>query len=318
MTAPDVSRRLRDGRAVVTGGAGFIGSHLTRRLARAGVDVTVVDDLSTGAAATIDDVRDVVEFVEGDVRDRDLVSDAVSGATVVFHLAANAHVPTSVENPSLDFEVNASGTQVVLEESMAAGVERVVLASSAAVYGPPESVPIRESHPTDPVSPYGASKLAGEKLGMAYAETYDLAVTALRIFNTYGPDQSKYVMADFFRKLEEDPEELAVLGSGEQTRSFVYVADTVDALVTLASHDDAPGEAYNLGGNETTTIRDLAALICRRYYDGEPTVRTTGEPKPGDVSRLVSDNAKIERLGVSPSVPLVEGLDELYAQRNGD
>jgi UDP-glucose 4-epimerase len=303
---------LQDTSVLVTGGAGFIGSHLTERLVGLGADVTVIDDLSAGARDNLAAVLDDVRFVDGDIRARDTVADCLAGVEMVFHLAANAHVPTSVERPRHDFEVNASGTQVVLEEAREAGVERVVLASSAAVYGPPESVPIDETHPLNPISPYGASKLAGEKLGMAYDDSYDLDVTALRIFNTYGPRQPRYVMYDFLQKLEADPSALEVLGSGEETRTFVYVSDTVAAFLALAVAEEAPGRAFNIGGTDPTRIRDLAELLCDRYYDGEPEVYTTGESKPGDIERLITDNSRIRELGVEPSIPLAEGVDDLY------
>jgi UDP-glucose 4-epimerase len=302
---------LRDASVLVTGGAGFIGSHLTERLAEYGCDVTVLDDLSAGRVRNLPADDRHVEFVEGDVRDRDLVRNVVADTDLVFHLAANAHVPTSVEEPRYDFEVNASGTQTVLEEAKAAGVERVVLASSAAVYGPPQYVPIGESHPLNPISPYGASKLAGEKLGTAYDASYDLDVAVLRIFNTYGPRQSRYVMYDFLRKLEADPSELEVLGSGEEIRTFAYVSDTVDALVALGVADRAPGRAFNVGGTDQTRILDLAELMVDRYYDGRSAVYTTGVSKPGDIERLVADNSRIEALGVEVTTDLEDGLDEL-------
>ncbi|MUV88837.1 SDR family NAD(P)-dependent oxidoreductase [Halapricum sp. CBA1109] len=303
---------LSDASVLVTGGAGFIGSHLAEYLVDRGAAVTVLDDLSAGDRRNLDAVADAVEFVEGDVRDRETVSTATAGQDLVFHLAANAHVPTSVEEPRHDFEVNATGTQAVLKAGVDADVDRIVLASSAAVYGPPQSVPIAESHPLDPVSPYGASKLAAEKLGFAYGETYDIDVSALRIFNTYGPRQPRYVMYDFFRKLEADPSELAMLGSGEQVRTFVYVSDTVAALVALGTHPDAVGRPFNVGGTEPTSIRELAELMAERFYDGEPNVRATGDPKAGDIERLVTDNSRIRELGVEPTVPLETGLDRLY------
>lgn len=248
--------------------------------------------------------RSFGDRIEGDIRDRDTVSDVVAGQEVVFHLAANAHVPTSMERPRYDFSVNAEGTQAVLGAALEASVDRVIYASSAAVYGPPQSVPMSETHPLQPVSPYGGAKLAGEKLGLSYDEAFDIDVTALRIFNTYEP---RYVMYDFMRKLEADPTELEVLGSGEEVRTFVYVSDTVEAFLALGVSEAAPGRAFNIGGAEPTRIRSLAELLCERYYDGEPKVYTTCESKPGDIKRLITDNSRIRELGVEPTVSLGRG-----------
>ena len=303
---------LADRSVLVTGGAGFIGSHLTERLVDLGAGVTVLDDLSAGVERNLAAVRSAIDFREGDVRDKEVLGPVLTDVDVVFHLAANAHVPTSVERPTHDFDVNAAGTQAVLEGARQEGVERVVIASSAAVYGPPQAVPMTEDHPLAPVSPYGGSKLAAEQAGLVYDECYDLDVSALRIFNTYGPRQPRYVMYDFLRKLEEDPSELAVLGSGEQVRTFAYVPDAVDALVALGVADRAPGRAFNVGGQEATRIMDLAELMADRYYDGEPKVYATGEAKAGDIERLVVDNSRLAELGVKPSVGLEEGLDRLY------
>jgi len=303
---------IGDSSMLVTGGAGFIGSHLTERLVDTGANIIVLDDFSAGRQKNLSSVVEDIRLVDDDVRNRDLVRELVTDVDMVFHLAANAHVPTSVERPAHDFEVNATGSQIVLEEAKNAGVDRVVLASSAAVYGPPQNVPIAETHPLQPISPYGASKLGAEKLGLAYDESYDIDVTALRIFNTYGPRQPRYVMYDFLRKLDEDPSELAVLGSGEEVRTFVYVSDTIDALLTLGVSTEAPGRAFNVGGAEPTRIRELAELMCDRYYDGEPTVHTTGESKPGDIKRLITDNSRLRDLGVEPTVSLEAGLDDLH------
>jgi UDP-glucose 4-epimerase len=303
---------LTDTQVLVTGGGGFIGSHLTERLVEIGAQVTVLDDFSAGTRENLTAVRPAIDVIEGDIRDNDVVDSSVIDADYVFHLAANAHVPTSVERPTHDFKINAGGTQALLEGANRTDTERVVIASSAAVYGPPAGVPMDESHRLNPVSPYGASKLAAEQTGLVYNETYDIDVTALRVFNTYGPRQPRYVMYDFIRKLNNDPQTLEVLGSGEEVRTFVYVDDTVDAFLALATVDEAAGEAYNIGGETATRIKDLAELMADRYYDGQPEVYTTGTSKPGDIKKLVADNDKISSLGVDPKTPLEAGLDELY------
>ena len=312
-----VVRRFHGLPVLVTGGGGFIGSHLTDELVDLGAKVTVVDDCSAGDLDNLESVEEAIMFHEIDIRDRQSIRSVLDREVfeVVFHLAANAHVPTSVERPRYDLDVNVGGTQVVLEESLGTEVDRLVFASSAAVYGPPQRVPMDESHPLSPVSPYGAAKLGAEKLGLAYHESYDLDVTALRIFNTYGPRQSRYVMYDFLRKLEEDPTSLEVMGSGEQIRTFSYVSDTVAALLALGAAEDTPGAAYNFGGDEPIRILDLAEIMAKRYapeHEGETTVHTTGEDKLGDIERLVSDNSRINELGVRPTVSLIDGLDLLY------
>jgi len=313
MLSSDVDKStLANKSVVVTGGGGFIGSHLTESLVDLAADVTVVDDFSEGDRRNLDSVTEEISIEPVDIRDRDEVSLAVSGSDLIFHLGANAHVPTSVEKPDYDFKVNAVGTHIILDEARKNDVNRVVLASSAAVYGPPKETPMTESHPLNPVSPYGASKLAGEKLGMSYNEAYDIQVTALRIFNTFGPRQPRYVMFDFLRKLDEDSSKLEVLGSGEEVRTFSYVSDTVDALIALGVSEKAPGEAFNFGGDTQTRIRDLAEMMSDHYYDGEPKIEVTNEAKAGDISRLVPSNEKISQLGVTPDHGLSEGLDELY------
>ena len=312
-----VERRFEGLHVLVTGGAGFIGSHLANELVYLGARVTVVDDCSAGNPVNLESVEEAITFHEIDIRDRPSIRSVLGNEAfeIVFHLAANAHVPTSVEHPRHDFDINVGGTQVVLEESLEAEVDRLVFASSAAVYGPPQRVPMDESHPLSPVSPYGAAKLGAEKLGLAYHESYDLDVTALRIFNTYGPRQSRYVMYDFLRKLEENPTSLEVMGSGEQVRTFSYVSDTVAALLALGAAEDTPGTAYNFGGDEPIRILDLAEIMAKRYapeHEGETDVNTTGVDKAGDIERLVSDNSRINELGVRPTVSLIDGLDLLY------
>jgi len=313
MALKKVDISLLSGKSVmVTGGAGFIGSHLSEKLLECNAETLIVDNFSAGLEKNLSHIDSEINVIDQDVRNRAALRKIMPDIDLVFHLAANAHVPTSVERPQYDFEVNAHGTQIVLEEAQNAGVGRVVLASSAAVYGPPEDVPISEAHPLGPVSPYGASKLSGEKLGLAYNESYDIEVTALRIFNTYGPRQPRYVMYDFLRKLDANASKLELLGSGEEVRTFVYVSDTVDALIALALSTGAPGRAFNIGGAESTRIIDLAELMSERFYDGQPELVTTGETKPGDISKLVVDNSRIRELGVEPTTGLIEGLDELY------
>lgn len=302
---------LGNEKVLVTGGAGFIGSHLVDRLVEENADVTVLDNLSTGRKENLTQSWQEIEFVNGDVRNDKLVEDVVESKDLIFHLAANASVPKSVENPRMDYETNSTGTFNLLKACRGIGnnVKNIVYASTAAVYGEPSYTPIDEDHPTDPISPYGASKLSAEKIGMAFNETYELPFTSLRIFNVYGPRQKKYVMFDFIEKLEEDRNNLEVLGTGEQERSFCYVNDAITAI--LLASDERDASVYNLAGDSLVKIKDLAEIITSKIAP-EAQINTTGESWEGDIQELVPDNSKIKQeLNFAEETSLEEGIDEL-------
>jgi UDP-glucose 4-epimerase len=300
-------------RALVTGGAGFIASHVVDQLVERGVRVTVLDDLSAGRLANLDQVSDAVEFVEGSVCDADLVTRLVEGQDWVFNFAANANVPRSVERPDIDFATNALGAHFVLEACRRCGTQRVLQASTAAVYGEPQYTPMDESHPLRPISPYGASKLSAESLGFAYHHTYGVPFTSVRIFNTYGPRQPRYVIYDLFRKLERDRGKLEVLGTGEQVRDYCYVSDTAGAFVTLAENEGAVGQAYNIAGGHPVSIRELVQMILHTLDLRRTEVNYTGRSWPGDITRLVAETRKLRDLGFRPTVSLDEGLRRFAA-----
>jgi UDP-glucose 4-epimerase len=302
-------------RVLVTGGAGFIGSHLVDALLAEGARVTVLDNLHSGQRANLRHVADRIAFVEGDVRDEETVAGAVRGQEVVFHLAANADVPQSVKDPRYDFESNVVGSYHVWRACLAAGVGRVVFASSAAVYGEPRYRPIDEEHPLRPISPYGSAKVAGEALGFAYHRTYGLPFTALRIFNSYGERLSRYVIFDLLAKLERSPDVLEVLGDGRQVRDYCHVADTCRAFLAAAQCQAALGEAINVAGGAPITIAELVALLLRLLHlEGRTQVRYTGTSWQGDIQVLHADTSKAQRLlGFRPQVPLADGISRLIA-----
>ncbi|HDN83776.1 MAG TPA: SDR family NAD(P)-dependent oxidoreductase [Candidatus Altiarchaeales archaeon] len=313
--------KLKGKRILVTGGAGFIGSHLVDRLVEEDAEVVAIDNLKDGDLSNLDKSKDRIEFHKVDIRDFEALKKAMDGVEVVFHLAANANVPYSVENPKYDFETNALGTFNVLKLSLDLDVEKVIYASSAAVYGEPVYVPIDERHPLNPISPYGASKLAGERSGFAYYSTYGLKFVAMRIFNTYGERQRRYVMYDFLRKLRENPKRLEVLGTGEQVRDFCYVEDCVEAFILAAEKNVAVGDVFNIAGGNPISIRDLAYLMVKILgLDGKTEVVFTGESWKGDIVNLYADISKIKsKLGFEPKVGLEEGIlrlkewfDEVY------
>ncbi len=299
---------LNNDKVLVTGGAGFIPSHLVDLLVESGARVVVLDDLSAGKIENLGQVKNHVEFVEGSILDVDLLDNLVAGSRFVFNFAANADVPRSVKYPDLDFHTNAVGAFNVFSACRKHDVERVLQASTAAVYGEPEYVPMDEMHRLNPISPYGASKLGAESLLMAYHKTYDLGCTVVRIFNTYGPRQPRYVMYDLFRKLEKNRSQLEVLGTGQQVRDYCYVSDTATAFLSLALNEKANGEVFNIAGGQPVSIADLVTIILDTLNLTATDVHYTGQSWPGDIKRLIADITKIQGAGFKPTVDLNEGL----------
>jgi len=293
--------------ALVTGGAGFIGSHLVDALVDDN-DVRVLDDCSHGSRST---VPDAAEFVEGDIRNTATVDRACSDVDIIFHQAANVSVDRSVANPVESHRVNVDGALNVLEAARDADA-RVVLASSAAIYGEPSSVPVVESHPKSPSSPYGAEKLSADRYARLYADLYGLDTVALRYFNVYGPggittDYSGVI--DIFLTRARRGEQLPVHGDGSQTRDFVHVSDVVRANL-LAAATEHVGDAYNVGTGESVTINRLAELIVDVTDSSSDIAHTS--PRAGDIDE---SEANIERacnrLGYQPQTTLRDGLESL-------
>ena len=253
---PGGVRRVR--RVLITGGAGFIGSNLADRLLADGLEVVVYDNFATGQRRFVEgvDAAERGEIVEGDVLDAPALRGAMAGCDTVFHLAANADVRFGLEDPSRDFEQNTVGTFTVLEAMRAAGMRRILFASSGSVYGEPEVAPTPEDAPF-PVqtSLYAASKLAGEGMIQAYCEGYGFTGVILRFVSVLGERYTHGHLFDFSRALREDPEALTVLGDGRQRKSYLYVGDCVEAIAMLAARPDAPGsEVFNLGTDEVTDV----------------------------------------------------------------
>ena len=285
-------------RALVTGGAGFIGSHLVDALLARGDEVTVVDDLSTGRREFLDTRA---RLVEHDIRE-----PFVAEADVVFHLAAQADVGTSVERPAFDAEVNVVGTVNVLEAARGCGAGVVFSSTGGAIYGDVES-PAPEDAPLRPVSPYGVAKLCGEAYLAGWGRIHGLRSTALRFANVYGPRQSAAleggVVAIFLERLADGRETL-VFGDGGQERDFVHVDDVVRALLLAPQ---APGLVLNVGTGVATTVNRLHEL-CREVTGRDEPPRHVA-PRPGDARRSLLDVSRAAReLGWQPEVPLAEGL----------
>jgi UDP-glucose 4-epimerase len=295
------------GRAVVTGGAGFIGSHLVEALLRRGARVAVIDDLSSGRAENLAAVGDRVELARVDLARED-ARPPLAGADTVFHLAGYADIPRSVHEPRRDFEKNAMATLNLLEAVReAAPLARVLFASSAAVYGVGSERPLREDDPPAPAAPYGVSKMAAERYVEIYARLYRLRTASLRLFPVYGPRLRAHVVYDLMRKLRDDPEELRIEGDGTQVRDFVHVSGAVEAFLTVAERAPLGGEAYNVASGEPVTIGDLATLICERM-GVRPRFSYSGLVASGVSQRWSADLSRLRALGYRSPVTLAEGL----------
>lgn len=300
---------------VVTGGAGFIGSHLTRRLAGMGHRVTVLDDLSSGKRENLrgQPTGDDIELVEGSVLDADLVQQLFRGTDFVFHLAAMVSVPKSIANPRKSHETNVDGTFNVLLAARDSAVKKVVYASSAAVYGDSPEPVQHESAILRPQSPYAVHKIIGEQYGAVFSRVFDLATAGLRYFNVFGPRQSpdsQYAAAipGMIREvLAERPP--IIYGDGRQTRDFVYVDDVVSATI-LAMGDTLTG-VCNVGLGKGVTIKHLAEMIA--HLAGSPKQPIYQKPRPGDVLHSVAGIDRLTEAGFSPRFSLEDGLRETLA-----
>ncbi len=305
-------------RYLVTGGAGFIGSHLARALAEAGKQVRVFDDFSSGRmdnlAGVSADAATNIEIVRGDLRDAEAVRAAAAGVEVIFHEGAIASVPRSVVEPETTLDVNVKGLLHVLEAARQAGVRRVVIASSSAIYGDTPTLPLRESMPPRPLSPYAAHKLMDEHLCAVYARLYGLETVALRYFNVFGPRQdpnSEYaaVIPRFAAKLRAG-ERPTVYGDGEQTRDFIHISDVVRANLLAASVAGAAGGVFNIGSGERISLNHLLRIAGELFgVEPQPDYQP---PRAGDIHDSVADISQArEALGFAPQMPFRAGLADL-------
>ena len=308
---------FRDLSVLVTGGAGFIGSHLTAALIELGARVVVLDDLSGGdeanLAAAAKVAGDRLRFVEGSILDEKVLADCAAGCRYVFHLAALGSVPRSVEEPVRYTEVNAVGTLRVLEAARQAHVRRVVYSASSSAYGDSEVLPKVESMPVLPKSPYAAAKVAGEALLRAYAGCYDLDTVSLRYFNIFGPRQnpnSAYaaVIAAFAKALNAG-ERPQIYGDGEQSRDFTYVDNAVHAnLLAAAAADALAGEVINVACGLRVTINELAELMAP-LFDRADLQPVHHDERAGDVKHSLADLTVARALiGYEPIVSFPDGL----------
>lgn len=296
---------------LVTGGAGFIGSHIVQRLVARGESVRVLDNLSTGRLGNLDSVRGRIDFIDGDLRDEAAVRQAVAGVTTIFHEAAEPSVPRSIADPATTYAINVTGMLTLMTAAKDAGVQRLVFASSSAVYGNDPEMPKRETMAPAPISPYASSKLAGEGLCQVFTAAYGLEAVALRYFNVYGPGQdpnSAYaaVIPKFLDAIGRG-EPPRIFGDGEQSRDFVFVEDVVAANLLAAATPGIGGQVFNIATGEAVTLNQTLDLI--ESLTGATTNAERLPERAGDVRHSLADISKARRvLGFAPSVSFEEGL----------
>lgn len=298
---------------LVTGGAGFIGSHIVRALLKQGDFVRVLDNFSTGKRENLEPVSSApgFELLEGDLRSPETVAKATQDIDLIFHEAAFVSVPQSMEDPLPCFEINQRGTELLLEAARKAGVKRVVLASSAAVYGDSESLPLDEETPLRPLSPYAVSKRVDELYAEMYTRSFGLDVVALRYFNVYGPRQrpdSMYAAAvPIFTRRLVDGKPVTIYGDGGQTRDLVFVGDIVRANLLASQHPAAPGQVFNICSGVEIRVIDLVETLMR-LFPNAPAPQFA-PPRPGDIYRSVGNPQKAANLlGFRAQTSLTDGL----------
>jgi UDP-glucose 4-epimerase len=304
---------LKGKKVLVTGGAGFIGFHLCKKLSTLTNNLTIYDNLSSG---TMQNVKDTpkANFVKGDILDFKNLC-ALPKTDLIYHLAAQVVVPYSMENPLEDFETNAKGTLHVLEKARKDDA-KIVFASSAAVYGNPTVFPTPEDYGFHPFSCYGLSKVVGEEYCQMYESQYGLDVTIMRFANVYG-SRCHGVIHDFLDKIAKNPNKLEIIGTGLQSRDFVHVSDVVDAAVTVGTSEVANGKTYNIGFGKTITIIDLAKMMLKILNLQDKTVITTTNVSwQGDVTKIWFDITKAKKeLKWTPKISLEDNIKEIIAER---
>ncbi len=304
---------------LITGGAGFIGSHIAHALLNQGAEVRILDNFSSGKRGNLKGLD--VEIIEGDLRDISRVTEAVRGVGIVFHEAAFVSVPESMEKPQECFDVNITGTSILFEAARKAGVQRVVIASSAAVYGDSTAMPLVEDTPLHQLSPYAVSKRVDEMYAELYTRSFGFEVAALRYFNVYGPRQrpdSMYAAAvPIFIRRMLDQKPITIFGDGGQSRDLVNVHDVVQANLLASRHPDAPGQIFNVCTGVETRLLDLLDILYEIFPNAPKHVHA--EPRAGDIYRSIGTPRKaINILEFRPQVTLAEGIKEAVEEMRGN
>jgi UDP-glucose 4-epimerase len=310
---------------LITGGAGFVGSHLAERLVEEGSEVTIIDNLSTGKLENISEItstllgagKNQITFIQADIRDTDGLGKINSKFDAIIHLAAQVYVHKSILNPQETYDINIAGTLNILELAKKLNIKKIIFASSSAVYGNLNKNSIDETDELKPISPYGISKLKAEELLRNYSESYQITTVNLRFFNIYGPHQdanSPYsgVITNFIKKIKQN-EKPIIYGKGEQTRDFIYIEDIVEGIVGSLKLQDGRNHTYNLGTGKTISINELLSLIARILVKDnlEPLYKSS---RKGDILFSGASIAKIKKeLDFLPKYGINEGLKKLVS-----
>jgi len=304
-------------KVLITGGAGFIGSHLADACVAKGYEVAILDDLSYGKEDNLTQIRDKVAFHHGSILDPDILAKAIDGCQVVFHMAAVSSVAESLKDPLRCHEVNATGTLAVFDAARNQGA-KVVFSSSAAVYGEQRTMPVDENMRTGPISLYGAQKLQGEHYAQVYADLFALPIVCLRYFNVFGPRQdpgSPYSgVVSIFANRFSAGQDVTIYGDGKQTRDFVFVADIVRANLLAATHAEADGHIFNIGTGRGTTILQVAEEIKSQTKSAGKI--SFAEARAGDIRESRADISRANgMLGYQPETSIEQGLSQLLKSR---
>ncbi len=291
---------------LLTGGAGFIGAHLCKALLDAGNEVTVFDNLSAGKKENVD-AR--AKLVIGDICKKEEIFAAAKGHYVIFHFAAEPSVLKSFTDPAATQRINVQGTQNTLDAAAKAGAKKFVFASTSAVYGEAKTIPTPESAPTLPISNYGASKLAGEKLGMLYAKEQGMDFLTIRYANIYGPLSNHGVMFDFYCKLKKNASALEILGDGKQAKSYLFISDAIDATLAAFSAAKSGFDVYNIGSSSQTDVDAIAKILCKELHLSSKLSHTGGKRGwEGDVPLMLLSQEKLCKSGWKEKVGMEEGI----------
>ena len=300
---------MKNKNVLVTGGAGFIGSNLVSYLISNGNSVTVLDNFISGYRSNLHPFPSV-RIIEGDIRDKNAVEEAMSGAEVVFHMAASVGNKRSIDYPLIDADINVMGTLQILEAARKMGVRKIVTSSSAGIFGELKTIPIKEDHPIEPDTPYGCTKLCEEKLCLSYAKLYDIEAVCLRYFNVYGPNQrfdayGNVIPIFVFRMIRN--ETLTIYGDGEQTRDFVHVDDVVQANINAANTEGVNG-AFNIASGKSITINQLVKIISKNNNSIDVEYAPN---RPGDVRDSLADlSLAQQKINYTPQVDIESGVKE--------